>query len=193
MKEPILEPILRNIRISQVLPEIKKYENCNVLDIGCGWEAKFLISIEKFIASGIGIDFKAPDMNNDKITTLEVKLQRKLPFENESFDVVTMLAVLEHLDYPCEIIQEIERVLRPNGKLIITVPSIYSKPVLEFLSYKLKIVNEEEIRDHKKYYNKSSLRKLFLETGLEIESHKYFQLCMNNFCIARKAAPKSPS
>jgi len=186
MNEPFLEPILRNMRISRVLPTIKEYKNCHMLDIGCGWEAKLLTSVEKYISSGIGIDFKAPDFNNEKITTLQVKLDKKLPFGNESFDVVSMLAVLEHLDNPYKIIQEVKRVLKVNGKLIITVPSIYSKPVLEFLSYKLKIVNEDEIRDHKKYYNKYLLYKLFNKAGLEIEIHKYFQLYMNNFCVIQK-------
>lgn len=43
-----------------------------------------------------------------------------LPFEDESFEVVTMLAVLEHLNHPLAIIKEIRRVLTPNGKLILT-------------------------------------------------------------------------
>ena len=68
-----------------------------------------------------------------------------------------MLAVLEHLDHPIEIVKEIERILKPKGKLILTVPSRNSKPVLEFLAYKLKI-----------------------------QKHRYFQFYMNNFCIASK-------
>jgi len=111
----------------------------------------------------------------------------KLPFNENSFDFVIMLAVLEHLDHPAEIVREIERVLKPKGKLILTVPSRYSKPVLEFLAYKLKIVNEEEINNHKKYYNYKDLEKLFEETDkLKIQEHKYFQFYMNNFCIVQK-------
>lgn len=41
MKEPILEKFLRKYRIRMVKPTIEKYNNCKLLDIGCGWEAKY--------------------------------------------------------------------------------------------------------------------------------------------------------
>lgn len=98
-----------------------------------------------------------------------------------------MLAVLEHLDHPIETVKEIDRILKPKGKLILTVPGRNSKPVLEFLAYKMKIVNEEEINDHKKYYNYRDIEKLFKETDkLKIQEHKYFQFYMNNFCVVKK-------
>jgi 2-polyprenyl-3-methyl-5-hydroxy-6-metoxy-1,4-benzoquinol methylase len=117
-----------------------------------------------------------------------MKLEKKLPFKNEYFEVVTMLAVLEHLDYPFEIASEIFRVLQPNGRLIITVPSKYSKPVLEFMAFKLKIISYDEIKDHKKYFNKLDIYELFQSVGFRIETHKYFQLGMNNFCVCIKKA-----
>ena len=65
--------------------------------------------------------------------------------------MVTLLAVLEHLNYPLDMLREIARVLKPNGILLLTVPSHLAKPVLEFLAYKLKIVSEDEIRANKSY------------------------------------------
>ena len=187
MKEPILEPFLRKMRINKILPIIKKYPNSKLLDIGCGFNYKFLLEVEPYISEGYGIDFKVPELKNGKIKTKQIKLNDKLPFHKNSFDFVTMLAVLEHLDHPIEIVKEIERILKPKGKLILTVPSRNSKPVLEFLAYKMKIVNEEEINDHKKYYNYKDLEKLFKETGkLKIQEHRYFQFYMNNFCVLSK-------
>ena len=63
-----------------------------------------------------------------------MKLEHKLPFENESFDIVTMLAVLEHLSYPEDILKEINRILRKDGRLVLTVPSKIAKPILEFMA-----------------------------------------------------------
>jgi hypothetical protein len=63
MKEPILEPLLRKMRLAKVLPTIMQYHNCSLLDIGCGWEAKLLQTVKPHISSGIGIDFKAPDIS----------------------------------------------------------------------------------------------------------------------------------
>jgi len=49
------------------------------------------------------------------------------------FNFVIMLAVLEHLGHPIEIVKEIERILNPGGKLILTIPSKIAKPVLNYL------------------------------------------------------------
>jgi SAM-dependent methyltransferase len=50
-------------------------------------------------------------------------LQAPLPFASGSFDVVSMLAVLEHLPRPLTVLQEVTRLLRPGGLLIVTVPN----------------------------------------------------------------------
>ena len=84
------------------------------------------------------------------------------------------------------LVREIRRVLKPRGRLVLTVPSNASQPVLEFLAYRVGIVSEAKIRDHKRYYNRKSLGELFDGTGLDIETHRYFQLGMNNFLVARK-------
>lgn len=188
MREPFIAPILRQIRIRKVLPVIQKVNNCRVLDIGCGWNAKFLSIIEPYIDKGVGIDFKAPNMQTEKIKTIQTTIMDKLPFEDYSFNVVTMMAVLEHLQNPLIIIKEIDRVLEVGGQLIITVPSKISKPVSEFLAFKMHIINEQEIKDHKKYYNKKDLYDLFKHTNLKIIQHYYYQLGLNNFCLLKKEA-----
>lgn len=111
----------------------------------------------------------------------------KLPFKDSEFDVVCLLAVLEHLNYPFDMMQEIARVLKPKGVAILTVPSHLAKPVLEFLSFKLKIVSEDEIADHKRYYNKKDLLSLSANLNtLKLAKHKYFQCGMNNFALFEK-------
>jgi SAM-dependent methyltransferase len=185
MKEPILESLLRKMRLKQVLPFLRRYPNCRLLDIGCGWEAKLLRTVEPYIASGIGIDFKAPVLKTEKLETLSLTLQDKLPFEDESFDFIAMLAVMEHLENDEAILNECARLLRPGGGLLITVPSWYAKPVLEFLSYKLNLINPAEIRDHRRYYNNEDLVALVDRVdGLYLKNHIYFQWRFNNliFC-----------
>ena len=186
MKEQILEPILRKMRIKQVLPFIQKYDNCHLLDVGCGWEALLLHELEPYIKKGVGIDFKAPAIKTAKIETIQASFEKVLPFKNDQFDVVTMLAVLEHLTYPDLILQEVKRVLKPGGGLILTVPSRYAKPLLEFLAYQVGIVNPEEIADHKRYFNKVDLVNI-LDGVLCVKTHYYFQFGFNNFLFAEKA------
>lgn len=212
MKEAILEPILRKMRLNKILPHLNEFNNPRVLDIGCGWEARLLREIEPFISLGVGIDFKAPNIKTDKLNIFPYYFEKKidsvthsanmaiwwgqnessenlvhLPFENETFEVVTMLAVIEHLNYPIKILKEISIVLVPNGILLLTAPSHIAKPVLEFLSYKLKIVSEAEIRDHKRYYNKRDLSESIAKVKeLEMLIHNYFQCGMNNFVKVKK-------
>lgn len=181
MKEPILEPLLRLMRTKQVLPYLRQYPNCRLLDIGCGWEAKLLRAVAPHIHSGIGVDFKATLIKSEKIETQSLTLQDKLPFKDASFDFITMLAVLEHLENDYLILEECARLLVPGGGLLITVPSRYAKHVLEFLAYKLRLINSDEIRDHKRYYNKQDVVSLVERVhGLNLQEHVYFQLGFNN-------------
>jgi len=187
VKEAILEPLLRRLRIRQVLPVLLRHPDCSLLDIGCGWEARLLRAVEPYVKRGTGIDFKAPRLATPKLTTIATTLTDKLPFPDAEFDVVTLLAVLEHLSRPDAMVREISRVLKPGGQVVLTVPSLAAKPVLEFLAYRVGIVSEAEIRDHKRYYNRQSLETLFAGSGLTVDRHRYFQLGMNNFLVATRA------
>ena len=185
MSEPFLEPILRWMRLRQVIAKVPSQSI--VLDIGCGTKATFLKTIEPKIKKGVGIDFKVPEFSTPILQTFQAHLEERLPFSDESFDVVTMLAVLEHIEYEEEILKEIYRILKPSGKLVLTVPSIWAQPVLEFLSYRLKIVDEREIRDHKRYYDRKRLQSVLIKKlGFTQFKHRYFQAFMNNFCIVIK-------
>lgn len=190
MKEPILEPLLRRLRIRRVLPYVSRYPNCTLLDIGCGWEARLLKELEPHIGRGIGIDFKAPGIRTERLQTISAVLDTELPFSEQSFDLITMLAVLEHLQHPHAILKETARLLRPGGGVLLTVPSWHAKPILEFLSFRLGIINPEEIRDHKRYFNREDLFDLIEATpGLRVVRHEYFQWRLNNLIFAVRTEP----
>jgi len=184
-----LDEAMRRMRIRRVLPLIRQSTQCKLLDVGCGCEASLLKSVEPYIDSGVGVDFKAPDLESAKLKTIPVTFDDKLPFDDNSFDVVTLMAVLEHLEKPLEILREIRRVLKKSdagdGILVGTVPSKAAKPVLEFMAYKLRIISATEISDHKRYYNKLDLIEILTEAGFEYVTCRYFQFGMNNFFSAR--------
>lgn len=48
----------------------------------------------------VGVDFKAPELDHPKLRTLATTLEDRLPFGDASFEVVTLLAVLEHRSHP---------------------------------------------------------------------------------------------
>ena len=194
MKEAVLEPLLRRMRIARVLPHVKEVQDCRLLDIGCGWEARLLRELEPHIACGVGIDFKAPALATPKLRTLASRIDDRLPFDDESFHVITMLAVLEHLERPAAVLREVERLLKPRGVLLLTVPSRYAKPVLEFLAFRVRVVSADEIRDHKTYFNREDLFRLFQQFDrLRIEKHRYFQWRFNNYVVCRKSTLSASS
>ncbi len=181
LQEWHLEPLLRWLRFRKIASQIPV--GCRLLDIGCGHSAWFLQQMSDRIEQGIGIDVKVKPMQLGNLQTIPLRLTEALPFADASFDRVTMLAVLEHIQHEQAILQEVRRVLKPSGRLVLTVPSVWSKPMLELLAYRLKLVDEQEIRDHKRYYNRARLeRALIAEAQFSEFRHHYFQLWMNNFC-----------
>ena len=178
-----MEPVLQRLRLKRILPVIMQCRGGSLLDIGCGPDYRLLKSVEPIMGQAVGIDQNVSDDKRGKIRLLGMTVEDALPFAEKEFDVVTMLAVLEHLSTPTSVMHEIRRVLRPGGKVVLTVPSRAAKPVLEFLAFRLGIVSSVQIADHKKYFNKKDLVALFTETGFIIENHSYFQAGMNNFCV----------
>jgi SAM-dependent methyltransferase len=182
--EPLFDNFLRDLRHNKIIKHIP--DNAQVLDLGCGYDGTFLKRIENKIIKGVGVDISIdPRAHTERIILMQLDLNNDLPLPDEHFDVVTSLANLEHITATRNIMQNIYRVLRPGGVLLLTAPSTYAKPVLEFLA-SLRIVSRQEIRDHKHYFNKKLLSDLCREIGFSSIDHRYFQLGMNNFLIARK-------
>lgn len=185
MRDLGLDPMLRWLRCREVISQIPP--DCWLLDLGCGRSAAFLQRVSPQLEQGIGVDCQVKAMKAENWQTLPLRLTEALPFADASFDRVTMLAVLEHLEHERLILQEVRRVLKPGGKLVLTVPSVWAKPVLELLAYRLKLIDAEEIRDHKRYYNRARLYQVLVEeTQFQSFEHHYFQLWMNNFCTVAK-------
>ncbi|HLM84231.1 MAG TPA: methyltransferase domain-containing protein [Candidatus Bathyarchaeia archaeon] len=183
-KEPFLENILCALRFRKIKKHIPV--DSKVLDVGCGYNGKILYKIKDKLRAGVGLDISTNGADPDKkIRLAEHDLACPLPFDDSSFDAVTSLANLEHLESPSDVLQEIHRVLKPGGILLLTAPSFFGKPVLKFLAF-LRMVSQQEIDDHKNYFNKKILLGLCRQVGFTTAKHKYFQLGMNNFLIAKK-------
>jgi ubiquinone/menaquinone biosynthesis C-methylase UbiE len=103
----IVGKLLQNKRIEKVIPCIEG----KLLDIGCG-----LNNLVKRYGNGIGVD-----VYNWGSVDMVVENSAKLPFDSDSFDTVTILAALNHIPNRNEVIIESHRILKRDGKLIITM------------------------------------------------------------------------
>jgi len=115
-------------------------KNDKILDVGC-YPSHFTLCLKKIGYNIIGVD-KNPKRNL-KFTLdkhLEIKKcnieKNVLPFKNETFDKILFVEVFEHLyTNPIFALNEIKRVLKKEGKLILATPNGYSlKRIIYFLS-----------------------------------------------------------
>lgn len=184
MRNQLLEKMLRWLRLHKVIRYVEG--GSTLCDIGCGPHYSFLRSVNKKIHGGVGLDQDVIDIRHDHIELKRADLEDSLPVPDESFDIVSMLAVLEHIENDSEALKECMRILKPGGYVLITVPTHTNKPVGEFLAYRLKLLEEEGYRDHKRYYNKKELREDLQRTGFVEPYLEYWELGMNLFAKAYK-------
>jgi len=97
-----------------------------ILDIGCGTGA-FLSDIRKKIKNikcyGIDISKDAISLNKDKNISLLQADMENLPYKNNSFSAIFSLGTVEHSPNTEKILKEVYRVLKPGGRVLITVPN----------------------------------------------------------------------
>ncbi|MGZ5486705.1 MAG: class I SAM-dependent methyltransferase [Nitrososphaeraceae archaeon] len=118
-----------NDRLNICLKLIDGIKPKSFLDIGCG-DGYFCSRVKSlFNADVIGVDIseKACELSNKRgINTIVADLQNILPFKNETFDVVFCGEVIEHLADTDFLLDEIYRILKKEGYLIITTPNLAS-------------------------------------------------------------------
>ena len=101
--------------------------NKKVLDLGGrdGTLTKYFIKKNNVTLADIDENALEYAKRNYKVETMGVDLNQSLPFKDNSFDVVVMAEVLEHLPYPNITLSEIKRVLKTNGRFIGNLPLAY--------------------------------------------------------------------
>ena len=104
---------------------------------------------------------------------------------NQTFDVILMLAVIEHIrpfDFR-DLLNEFLNVTDDQGVIVATIPTTKSRPVLEFLSYKLGLIDPSQIRDHKVYYDDLWLNEILADTAWKLSFYKTFQFGLNSLVV----------
>lgn len=160
-------------------------ENSDILDIG-GYDGSFLTHVSDKIKRGICLDPFIEERKDDKIEFVRYRVNGKLPFSDETFDAVTLIAVYEHLHGVREqITAEVFRVLRNGGYVLLTVPDTAVDHILKLLLAMRLIDGMSTFEEHAHFNSKDTL-KIFDECGFSLTLWKKFQFGLNNLFIFQK-------
>jgi SAM-dependent methyltransferase len=155
----------------------------SVLDVGCH-QGEFLRSLGRAIGPSVGLDPLAPEVDISPHHLLPLSFAEPLDLPDESFDSVVMLATLEHIRDKDPLARECARLLRPGGRVIITVPSPRVDGIVHFFC-RLGLADGMSLDEHHGFDPRTTLA-LFTRHGLELEQHRRFQLGLNNLYVFRK-------
>ncbi|MCH7828665.1 glycosyltransferase [Patescibacteria group bacterium] len=175
-----LDDVIRFFREKQVMPFIPR--GVRMLDVGCG-DGHFLFTLNDRVTEGIGIDpYLEREMKFGKFMLYPQQAKKIFPIQDASIDVVTMLAVFEHLEHPEKVIRECFRVLRPKGVLLLTTPVLILKIPLQVLA-RLGVISRKEIESHKRHYAKREIKRILCEAGFSSRKirFEFFELRLNLF------------
>jgi SAM-dependent methyltransferase len=119
-----------------------------LLDVGCGEGRHTLSAWLEAAVDAVGIDLSERDLATAEARRREFEDRApagsrarflrasalEMPFEDASFDVVVCSEVLEHIHDFRGVLREIERVLRPGGRFVASVPRAWPEALCWLLS-----------------------------------------------------------
>src|SRR6266404_899461 len=134
-----------------------------ILDVGCGTGANLQMLAEFGDAEGVDVSTAALDFCRARgLSQVKQGAAESLPFADASFDLVTGLDVVEHLDDDVAGLREIRRVLRPDGRAVLFVPAFMFLWGVQ-----------DDISHHRRRYTLPELKQKLRDAGLEVERASY--------------------
>lgn len=147
----------------------RKKNNLKILDVGCGTGGTMLALQQYGKVWGIDISKLCIDYcKKNGLKNVQIAGATKLPFKENTFDIVLMLDVIEHVKNDNKAMAEAKRVLKPNGLLLITIPAL---PLV------WSVYDTEQ--GHHKRYLANDLRVLAQNNQLHIHKITYFNFILS--------------
>jgi SAM-dependent methyltransferase len=178
-----LDRYLRDVRIAKAKPFVCKGDV--VVDVGCA-DGVMFERWKDLIGYGYGID---PTLEGDRVETPGYTLVSGLfrgGLEPVRCDVITMLAVLEHIppDEQAKLPRVCHEMLEPGGRVVITVPSAKVDDILRVLE-RLRLIDGMSIEEHYGFDPEHTIR-VFAEPLFRLVTQRKFQLGLNNLFVFEK-------
>ncbi len=163
--------LVRTISLKKKLSLINSFssEDKKLLDVGCG-TGDFLQTAfqNNWNVSGIEPNEQARDIANKKTNNTVFETEQLLKFEANSFDVITLWHVLEHLPNLDDHIAVFKKLLKPNGTLLIAVPNYKSYDAKHYKQFWAAY----DVPRHLWHFNQTSISKLVSKQSFQVEKVK---------------------
>jgi len=173
--------LLQRWRVSMAIPYLPS--GGRVLDIGCH-QGELFQALHERLGFGIGMDPLTVAQSQPRYVLLRSPFQYSLPLASASLDAVVMLATLEHILDIENLASECYRVLRPGGRVVITVPDVKVDQVVDIL-VRFHIIDGMSLEEHHGFQPKETPR-IFCSHGLELIKGKSFQLGLNYLYVFQR-------
>lgn len=153
--------------LKNVLRQFLTQPTTRALDVGCGIGSNFPL-LQGFAKEVEGLELDKEAVAKTHASNPSLKILQgefpKVPLPKESYDLITLFDVLEHIANDKEALKEVDKILRPGGLAVITVPAL---PWLW--------TEHDELHHHFRRYRKRYLKKLAkIYPNLKIEKLSYF-------------------
>lgn len=136
-----------------------------ILDVGCGTGANLEMLAQFGEAEGVDVSAEALSFCEARGLKAAKGAAEALPYEDSSFDLVTGLDVVEHLDDDLAGLQQMRRVLRSEGRALLFVPAFMFLWGVQ-----------DDISNHRRRYTLNELKQVVTRAGFEVERATYVNL-----------------
>lgn len=134
-----------------------------ILDVGCGTGANLLMLSKFGDAEGVDVSEDALAFCRERgLENVKLGAAEQLPYDDGTFDLVTALDVVEHLDDDLAGLREMRRVLRPGGRVLLFVPTFMFLWGLQ-----------DDVSHHRRRYRMPELGRVLEQAGFEVERSTY--------------------
>jgi SAM-dependent methyltransferase len=134
-----------------------------ILDVGCGTGANLKMLASFGQAEGVDISDQAVEFCRERgLRSVKLGAIEELPYDSGSFDLVTALDVVEHLDDDLAGLREIRRVLSPGGCVLLFVPAFMFLWGVQ-----------DDVSNHRRRYTLPGLLSVVKKAGFSIEWASY--------------------
>ncbi len=165
----------RSILMAYLLRRVNTDRRLRLLDVGCGTGAFLASASRYFEVYGMDNSPEATGFCQKRgLTNLYTGALEDYPASG-TFDIITLLDVIEHIDHDSDLLRHVYGRLNEGGHVLITVPS-----------YRWLWSAHDEVNHHKRRYTRSRLKSVVNDAGFHIEHITYFNTFLFPLAAARR-------